>query len=101
MRRSALPGRTLRERHEHLRDRFALQPLPPHVAHDADDCEPGMVGIPRAQLEPFAHWIVPWPRAPSHRIVDDRHRRSIGPIRDRKEAASEQRRPDGFEEILR
>ena len=93
------PGRILRQRLEHLRDRFALQSLPPHVAHDADDCEPRAVGIPRAQLEPFAHRIAPGPRAASHRIVDDRHRRSIRPIPDRKEAASEQRRPEGLEEF--
>ena len=42
---------------------------------------------------------MPRPRAPSHRIVDDRDRRSIGPIPDRKETTSEQRRTDGFEEI--
>jgi hypothetical protein len=92
-------GRTLRERHEHLWERFALQPLPPHIAHDAHDCVPGVLGIPRAQLEPSAHWIVPRPRSPSHCIVDDRDRRSIPPIPDREEAASEQRRPDGFKEI--
>ena len=39
------------------------------------------------------------PRAASHGIVDDRDRRSIPPIPRRKEAASQQRRPDGFEEI--
>ena len=59
----------------------------------------GPVGIPRAQLESPAHWIAPGPRAASHRIVDDRDPRSIGPIPDRKEAASEQRRSEGFEEI--
>ena len=96
MKRSTLRGRILRERHEHLRDRFALQPLPPHVGHHAHDRVPRAVGIPRAQLEPSAHWIVPRPRAPSHRIVDDRDRRSIGPIPDRKEAAAEQRRSEGL-----
>src|SRR5690348_18027475 len=39
------------------------------------------------------------PRASSHSIVDDRRRRSIRPIPDRKEAASEQRRSYGFEEV--
>jgi hypothetical protein len=40
------------------------------------------------------------PRAPGQRAVDDRDRRSIALVPDRKEAASEQRRPDGLEEIL-
>src|SRR5919109_1859324 len=92
-------GRILRERLEHLRDRFALEALSPHVADHAYDRVPRAVGIPRTQLKSSAHWIAPGPRAASHRIVDDRNRRSIRPVSDRKEAASEQRRPKGFEEI--
>ena len=62
-------GRILRERHEDLRERFALQPLPPHVADHAHHGVPRAVGIPRAQREPSAHWIAaPATSAePSHR----------------------------------
>jgi len=35
----------------------------------------------------------------SHGLVDNRNPRSIGPISDRENTASEQRRPDGLEEI--
>ncbi len=92
-------GRILRERHEHLRERFALQSLPPHVADHAHHGVPRAVGIPRAQLEPSAYRVLPRPRAPSQRVVDDRDPRSLGPIRDRKEAAAEQRRSERSEEI--
>ena len=54
---------------------------------------------PAGPTEPSAYWIVPRPRAPSHRIVDDRDPRSLGPIPDRKETAAEQRRSEGSEEI--
>lgn len=91
--------RILRERLEDLRDRFALQPLAPHVRHDAHDREPRTVGTPRAQLESSGHGIAPWPRPPSRRIVDHCDRRSIRSIPDRKEATAEQRRPKSPEEV--
>src|SRR5262249_49793249 len=79
--------------------RLALQTLPPHVAHDAHDRVPRAIGIARAQLESPAHGIGPGPRPPCHRLVDDRDRWGPRTVHDRKDAAAEQRRPDGFEEI--
>src|SRR5262249_15630650 len=62
-------------------------------------CVPLTVGIRRAKFESSSDWIPSGPRPASHGIVDDRNPRSIGPIPDRKDTASEQRRPEGFEEI--
>ena len=52
----------------------------------------------RTIFESSTNRIAQRPRAASHRIADDRNARSIGPIPDRKEAASEQRRSEGSEE---
>ena len=60
MKKTHVPGGgILRERHEHLRERVALQPLPPHVGDHAHHCVPRAVGIPRAQREPSAHGSCP------------------------------------------
>ena len=99
MKRSRGGRRILRERLEDLRQCLAFQALPPHVPDDADHRVPRAVGIPQSQLEPSADGIVPRPRPPGHRIVDDRDPRSVGPIRARKETAAEQRRSEGSEEI--
>jgi hypothetical protein len=47
----------------------------------------------------YQRWSAPGPRAASHRLVDDRHRRRLAAVRERKEAASQQRCPEGGEEI--
>ena len=89
-----VPGRILRQRLEHLRDGFGLQPLPAHVAHHSNDGKPRAVGLPRAKLDSPADRIAVGPQAASHRIVDDRDARSIGPVLDGKEAPSEQGSPE-------
>jgi hypothetical protein len=73
--------------------------LPPHVAHHSYDGEPRAVGIPRAKLKSSTHRIAPGPQAANHRLVDYRNARSIRPVPDGKEAAAEQGRAKGFEEI--
>ena len=50
-------------------------------------------------LNRSAQRVAAGPRAASHRLVDDRDPRGLGPIADRKETAAEQRGPDGLEEI--
>jgi hypothetical protein len=87
------PGRILRQRLEHLRDRFVLHSLAPHVAHDTHPRE-----TTRADFEFPAYWIVPRPQMPGHRLIEDRHPRSLRPIRGRKEASAKQKSPGGLEE---
>src|SRR5256885_1276939 len=49
-----------------------------HITRDSNNCEPRLLGVVMAQLDPFADRVFIGPEPARHRLIDDDHSRALG-----------------------
>ena len=90
-------GRNLRVRHIELDARRLLESPIAHVAHDADDGQPGLRALTASSFEALSNRVFVRPEGSRHRLVDDRNRLPGAAVALVEHPATEQRHPHGLE----